>query len=145
LNVEPELRGIATQLNPLCSEPVIAVWTMFQRFGAGATPGGDVHVEQVMTPAPLSLQLQPLLPLAVVGDEVLGSVSGVLPSIIRSIDPELSMSSMTLGSGGFVSVCWALAPLATATSATAADAAVNDRGQHWARLLLTSGTGPGRR
>src|ERR1700678_2603493 len=36
-----------------------------------------------------------------------GVLSGRTPLIIRSIDPELSTRSRTLGSGGFVSVCCA--------------------------------------
>jgi hypothetical protein len=123
---------------------------MFQRLGAAATPPPTLHEGQLMTPGALSKQLQELFPVAVAGSEVLGSVSGVLPSIIRSIDPELSMRSSTLGSGGLVSVCWAPASPVATSSATAANAAVNDRGQHWASVLivesfLTSGIGRGRR
>src|ERR1700722_2104971 len=92
---------MATQLKPFVSEPVIAVCTVFQRFaagGAGRVP--LVHPGHVGGwPGPLSVQLQ-----------ALPSVSGVLPSIIRSIEPELSTRRRTLGSGGVVSVCWALPP-----------------------------------
>ena len=91
----PEARGIATQLNPFWSEPDIASWSVFQRF---AWAGSDVKLQVGALPGPLSVQLH-----------ALPSVSGVLPSTMRSMDPELSMRSKTFGSGGLVSTCCACA------------------------------------
>src|ERR1700677_4883950 len=47
-----------------------------------------------------------------------GLLSGRVPSIIRSIEPELSTRSSTLGSGGLVSVCCARAPRGAQTAPT---------------------------
>src|SRR5580692_10140175 len=76
---------------------------------------GNVHVGGLL--GPLSTQLHALA----------GLLSGIVPSIIRSIDPELSIRRRTFGSGGLASTCCAkeaadqnkvLAPKATAIRMT---------------------------
>src|ERR1700691_3514403 len=113
-NVVPVLRLMATQLKvgfavEVGRGPVRAWTSVFHRL-AETLP---VQL-QVIVPLPLSVQLQGL------------SASCVLASIIRSIDPELSMRSRTLGSGGVVSTCCARATEGAATSARPVDAAIND-------------------
>src|SRR5258708_7939633 len=56
-----------------------------------------------------------------------GLLSGRVPSIIRSIDPELSIRRSTFGGGGFTSSCCARAAAEARTNATPAEAAVHVR------------------
>src|SRR5882672_4706426 len=116
VNVLPDVRGIAMQLNPFVGVPVRACSSALQRFGAvGVAP--NVHAGGV---AVLHVTLQLLVPPTL--------SSGRLPSIIRSIDPELSIKRRTLGSGGLTSSCCARAsPRPPTTSATHADAPTSDR------------------
>src|SRR4029077_2583894 len=99
--VPPLVRGIATQLKPPWSDPVIAICTVFHRFALGTFGLAMLQPGQLgALPTPLSVQLHALVP-----PPCTGSFSGRLPSIMYSIDPELSMRSITFGSGGFVSTC----------------------------------------
>src|ERR1700689_5624983 len=60
--------------------------------------------------------------------QLLPSDSGTLPSIIRSIEPELSSKMRTFGGGGFVSVCCARArPEIARIAIPASAAAASDR------------------
>jgi hypothetical protein len=86
-NVDPGVRGIATQLKPLQRAGQRGLDDVPAVRRGRHTAGLELQVGHVMTPDPLSVQLQELVPLVVAGSAVLGSVSGVLPSIIRSIEP----------------------------------------------------------
>src|SRR5581483_559230 len=82
---------------------------MFQRLGCCGAFGANVHVvpEQVTSQALAALS------------------SGSEPSIIRSIEPELSTSSRTFGFGGLRSSCCARAgTAANAPAASNEDAAI---------------------
>ena len=125
-NVDPDVRDIATQLNVVFvadvgGGPVSASSSVFHRLGA--TPVVGVQL-QVIVPA-VSAQLHAL------------SASCVLASIMRSIEPELSMRSITFGSGGLVSICWARAIDGAAASATHADAASSDRASRLSIVVLS--------
>ena len=84
-----------------------ACWTSPKRFGDGCA-------FQLQTPD-VGSQLHVFA----------GLLSGSEPSIMRSIEPELSSRMRTFGSGGFVSTCWARAvpPAKRPSESTPADAA----------------------
>src|SRR5579859_7229606 len=123
------------QLKPPEIDPVSAVCSVFQRFAvvgaAGEVVGQPAPVQVGALPMPLSVQLHEK-----------PSDSGVLPSMRRSIDPELSMSSRTFGGGGFVSTCWARAAGAAVARASPARPPSTADHERYLRVIMARSSSP---